>query len=157
MNIPPFESKTQRGRKKAFCPGVAGFRADLGRASALFLGYFNAGSPSKLQMLNLALGLGCKRSRVQIPAARPNSSKTYSYRTMGNPVSGVQTESKFGTPALGFRASGKENTRSRGRFPAPRNFILIRLLTIHTLLRITRVARLEDRRRPDIDVELGHL
>jgi len=91
---------------------VAGFRADLGRASALFLGYFNAGSPSKLQMLNLALGLGCKRSRVQIPAARPNSSKTYSYRTMGNPVSGVQTESKM--DACGYVFSGCPKPQNTG-------------------------------------------
>ena len=39
--------------------------------------------------------LGCKRSRVQIPAARPNSSKSYRDRTRINAVFGVQVESRY--------------------------------------------------------------
>src|ERR1017187_7125516 len=51
--------------------------------------------------------LGCKRSRVQISAARPNSSK--SYRHQPSPVLGfgVQLESKRGRRAHAFRAHEK--------------------------------------------------
>src|ERR1700722_6171551 len=48
-----------------------------GTVFALFPRYFNAGRSNLALMLNLALGLGCKRSRVQIPAARPNPSISY--------------------------------------------------------------------------------
>jgi hypothetical protein len=39
--------------------------------------------------------LGCKRSRVQIPAARPNVSNVYSLQCSRNRQSGVQPESKM--------------------------------------------------------------
>src|SRR6185312_8020190 len=65
--------------------------------------------------------LGCKRSRVQIPAARPNSSKTYVARNRRSHLFGVQLESiswDSATPAPHFREAQKQPLFSLSRWIA---------------------------------------
>ena len=56
--------------------------------------------------------LGCKRSRVQISAARPNSSKSYRYQPCLDPRSGVQLESKRRRRRLLSRAPEEDCSNS---------------------------------------------
>ena len=59
--------------------------------------------------------MGCKRSRVQIPAARPNTSKTFGHQTCPHPRSGIQTGAEGQVP----RSRSSKQSVPQGRRALP--------------------------------------
>jgi len=75
--------------------------------------------------------LGCKRSRVQISAARPNSSKTYRPWTFPRPPFGVQLESKLDPGCVrDLRSARGLSFPRRGKYPPGGHAYVLRVKSL---------------------------